>query len=306
MFSFDTTDLKTPKLSMEHVKELANVVANDYFNAGMMPTASLTKIAQSEELTPEQIKLIATEANKAIHQAKFAAADEKYFAAEFPLADAAEVIKSVQADGGSQKVAAVFVEPKISVQGPDPFQMFGVEPETMDKTAEVRHGLKTAAIKNEFLSEKLRDAAYMAKVAALETERGFIKQARQHALEGSNSVERLQTIGAIAYAAKTAGLAGVGFPALAKLAYVMGKEGMLEPRHTKLAMDYLLSKEADQKAPVELISENLACQVVNGQHPLLITLKTLKDHHHQDARYRDNQGLVDDQLGAIRQRLRAL
>jgi hypothetical protein len=294
-------------LSLEHARELAGEIASSYFSGGVAPTSSLQKIAQSEELTPHQIEVIAAEANKAIHAHKYAALDEKYFAAEFPLADAKQVIQSLQS-GGTVKVAAQFTPPKNPISDFDPFKAFGVEPEMMDKTASVKNHLKVAEVRMELLQQKQQDQSLLTKEAAQATETKFIKQARQMALVGDTSLERMNTLGWIYQFAKQASFEKVASPALAKVAYVLKREGMLEPVHAQKAMDFFMQKTADQTAPTELISENLQgkVMVINGQHPLYITLKTMEDYSKTRPDLDHQISICDDKLNAVRQKIREL
>jgi hypothetical protein len=296
----------TNNISLGYLRELASGVAHAYLSMGENPTEALQKTAQSEELTPHHIELVATEVNKAIHAHKYAAIEDKYFAADFPLADAKQVIQGLQL-GGDVKIAARFSAPKVPIQELDLFKAFGVVPETLDKTASVKGHLKIAAVKMEHLQQKLQDHAILTKSAQNQAETKFIKTARQVVLESDSSMERLHSIGYIYKFAKEAKYVNTAKPALAKLAYVLGREGKLEPKHVKLAMNYFMSKEADQKAPTELISENLLdkAMIINGEHPLYITLKTLDDCH-RDAFVGDKLSLVEDKLQAVRQKIREL
>ena len=151
---FNASDFAGPKISMEYYREWAEEISSSYLNSNCMPTDTLTKIAQSEELLPFQIEILAAEANKSIHSHKYANLDEKYFAADFPLADAKEVINSLQ--GGSVKVAGQFIEPKFGLSE-IPDDIFGVKPEPMDKTAELKHQIKLANSKSELFIQKAKD-----------------------------------------------------------------------------------------------------------------------------------------------------
>lgn len=305
MFDLDFTSAGAPKVSMDHYREWAGEIANSYFNANAEPTSTLKKIAQVEELTPHQIEVLAAEANKLIHQQKFASADEKYFAANFPLADAKEVIKACQIDGGEVKVAAEFMVPQVSDQGPDAFDMFGVEDVPMDKTASVRHNLKTAHVKLQHLKQKLDDKLLMQKHANIINEKKFLKEARQSMLEESNTPARAEVLRQFDLFIKSAGFEQ-GRPLLAKLAYVLAREGKLEPSFAKKAIAYYMDKTADEKAPPELISENLPAKIINGKHPLYITLKTIADGEAEALRYENQCSLVDDKLRMVEQKIRAL
>lgn len=303
---FDLGSFSEHKVSLEHYKEWANEIASSYLRAGADPTTTLTKIASVEELQPHQVEALAAEANKAIHQAKYAKATDKYHAADFPLADARRAISQLQLDSGEEKVAVELPDPVCKDNNPDPFQMFGVKPETMDKTASVRHELKTASQKVALVKQKTADALILGKYAADATEKKFIKQARQLVLEGNNSAARMKIIGNIHHFAKCAELDNAARPALAKLAHVLGGEGMLEPSHVKKAVNFFLSKEADEKAPQELISEFLQARVANGSHPLYITLKTFNDQCAALNLNTERAQVIDDRNRILQQKIRAL
>lgn len=302
---FEPSSFSERKLSMDYFREWAGQIANSYLSGGTVPTDSLCKIASQEELTPHQIEILAAETNKEIHRIKYASAKEKYFAADFPLADAKRVITSLQADGGEMKVASHMPEPKFSDARPSPFEMFRVKPEVLDKTASVKHQLKVASVRGELLEQKASDKLLLSKYASEAAEHSFIKQARQMVLGGGNSSERLRLLGAAGHFVKSAGFSGVGRKPLAKLAYVLGREGLLEKNHATLAAEYFL-KEADCKVPQEMISEWLTSCVVNGNHPLYITLKTLNDRQNEVQELCGQGKLIQDRLKIVRQKVRAL
>jgi len=305
MFSLDSRDFSEGQFSMDTVKEWAGEIANSYFNAAVEPTHTLKKIAQSEELSPHQVFVVASEANKLIHNNKYASADEKYFAAEFPLADAQLIVKELQLDGGETKVAAEFPRPKIVDNNPDPYEMWGVKPEAFDKTASIRGDLKVASVKTELLQQKLQDKVIIIEHQKIAAEKAFIKTARQSMLDEPGSANRMKILGYLDHFVKSAELPA-GKRLLAKLAHVLKREGKLEPTHAKTAMEYFMSKTADEKAPDELISETLPAKIVNGKHPLYVTLKTVCDREADLLRFQRESVIVDDKLKLIKQRIRAL
>lgn len=304
---FDTGSFNEQKISMSHFKELAHSAANSYLSGGDEPTEFLCKVAQQESFVPHQIHTLASEINKTLHQKKYASADDKYHAANFPLADAREAVKRLQADGGEVKVAMVLKEPVFDDPMPDPHKMFGVEPEGgMDKTASLRGELKNAMEKTALLKERTADLMRISAMEADEAELRFIKTARQYVLSNStDGDDRMQRLGELDHFYKQAGLSGAKRP-LAKLAYVLGREGMLEKTSAVKAFNYWMDKKADQEAPEEWISPLLKARVVNGQNPLYITLKTFNDKCDRMNLHKDRYQLVDDRLKVLSQKVRAL
>lgn len=299
---FDSSSFAAPQVTLGHFSEWANSIATSYLKHGIEPTTSLRKLAQSAELTPPQIETVAGEANKLIHQQKYASAKNKYLAADFPHADARAALASLQV--GSVKTATVLPPPQLAVESWDEFAVWGVDRPSQVKTAELKGEMKHAALRTELVRNEIRDQEIMTKQAAENAERAFIKTARQCTLEDGSSAERMKTLGGIFHATKCAGLDGKR--QLAKVAYVLGKEGMLTPAHAETALKFFLSKEADCKAPPELISEWLQARVVNGNHPLFITLKTYHDHQARMGDHRGRSSIVDDRLQILRQKVRAL
>lgn len=301
---FNTRDFQQPRISMDTIREWSGSIANSYLNAGTPPTESLMKLAHTEDLPPHHIELLAGEINKLIHTAKFANASDKYFAADFPHADARQVISSLQASG-SVKVAARAPDPVFTDNGPSADEMFGVEVKPMDKTAELRSELGGAHEKLALLKNKADDALLLAKYATRGAEVAFIKQARQLCLGADNASERLQALGLIGHMVKTAKV-DEARPALAKLAALLGEEGLLLPGQSSKAVDFFLKKEADAKAPTELISGWMQAKVINGNHPLYISLKTFRDCTQRERECSERRNLLDDKLNVVRERVRAL
>lgn len=311
MSFFDASSFQEQRLSMDHFREWAGAIAGAYMNSGVPPTDSLCKIARDEELTPHQIEVLAGESNKIIHQTKYASAKDKYLAADFPHADSKIALERLQLVGET-KIAAVMPDPDVSMPEPDVFAAFGVEADSLEKSAaeasekNLKHELKTAQVRVQVLREKIADAVYLEKCAAEAAERQFIKQARQMVLNGAHdSAGRMQVLGTIDHFVKCAEMT-YARQSIAKLAYILAKEGLLLPGHAKTALSYFMSKEADLKAPVELISPHLPAKVVNGNHPLYITLKTFKHHADRMLESARRSNTVDDRLHILGERIRAL
>lgn len=306
---FDTADFKPASLTMSTVKQWASDVCRDHLQAGADPTESLCKIARSHALTPHQVEVLAGEINKTIHTAKYASVEDKYHAAGFPLADSRKALSLLQA-GGSEKVASVCIEMPDPVVGAnknfDFFVAFNVSEETMDKTASVKKELSGLMQKVASETRQAKDAAYLAKVASENSEFYFIKEARQMVLPGLNQADRLSRFGDVLHAVKCAGMYESAKKPLAKLAYSLGQEGLIDTEKATKVMEYLLEKKADLTVPQEIISENLKAKVVNGNHPLIIKLKTYIDARERLECEEDRCGVCDDKNRILGQRIRAL
>lgn len=290
--------------SMSEYKEWAGEIANTYLRSGVAPTETLVKIACSIELQPHEIDTLAAEANKTIHHAKYASQNDKYFAADFPLADAKtakEKLAMVQT-----KVASFgFIDPIIEAEIPDYHKMMGVEPEVFDKTASVKHDVRGAIEKLEMFQEKIADARILIENTIANAEISFIKEAQSHMLGLNGSAERMRTLGVLDYTVKLAGFTNTGRKTLYKLAYYLASNGMLSNQHAQIAKDYFL-KEAGSEAPLELISDRLPGQVINGTHPIYITLKTIEDNAAKNLIYNNENEKVQTKLKLLKERVKVL
>ena len=304
----DTSSFQEQKISMSNFREWANSAASDYMGGGDDPTVSLCKIAQQENLVPHQIHTLAAEINKTLHQKKYASEQNKYHAADFPLANAREAVSKLQSDGGEVKLAMELESPRFTDQMPDAYAMFGVKPEgEIDKTASIRYELRGSIEKTALLKDKLGDSLRLGAMEADALELQFIKTARQHVLANSMcSDDRMQRLGELNHFFKEGGLQKRAQKPLAKLAYVLGREGLLEKNCASKVFDFWMDKKADQEAPEEWISPLLKARVVNGQNPLYITLKTFDDKCNALDLYKDRYQLVDDRLKIMSQKVRAL
>jgi hypothetical protein len=297
----------TPTLTMEIIKGWASDACSKHVADGADPTAMLTKLASDNSLTPHQIEVVAGEINRAIHTVKYAAETDKYNAAGFPLADAKVVVQSLQA-GGETKVASAgyaFVDPIVD-NGMDYHSAFGIQVEAMDKTAATKCATKAMYEKVASEARQQSDKVFMAEQEKFASEAAYIKTARQYILEGFNPQERFVKLCEVEHSAHCANmLASAGKP-LAKVAHSLGAEGFLLPKQAEGAIEHFLNKTADEKAPEELISPFLQARVVNGNHPLIITLKTYANACEREQQERGRDNLIKDKLGIMAQKIRAL
>lgn len=304
---FGSSSFETPTISMSDIKLMASDISQQYLSGGVAPTETLVKIAADRGLTPHQVEVLAGEANRVIHTAKYASAEEKYHAADFPLADARAAVRALQ--GSSEKVACeekvAFVEPKVTTA--DAFQLFGVTEEAMDKTASEKIELRKTAQQVNLLAQKQSDVLYMAKVAHANAEMAFIKVARDMALEGFDSKDRMNKFATVVHAVTCATnqLEKVAKP-LAKVAYALAAEGFVTKEDAEKTMKSLLEKKADVTAPQGLVSEFLPAKVVNGTHPLIVTLKTFLDAEERELAEASRMNMIDDKARIYSQKIRGL
>lgn len=306
---FNSSEFKSREVSMDHFRGWASDAAQQYLKEGTEPNTSITKIAQSEDLTPAQIAIIATETNKMIHNQKYASEAVKYHAADFPLADSSVILDRLK--GSISEKTAGFQAPQstndVDIYGIMEKQM-GVTVEPMDKTASLKHEMNFSMEKSAALISELETENFTLQTKLASDKSAFIKQARQVMISEPTSEARLHMLGLFDHFVKCAKKESVGKPLLAKLATVMQLEGMIYKTSADKAVEYFMSKEADCKAPQELISEGLIgkVEIINGSHPLYITLQTIEKGEADRLRNEQQYQLIKDKVKILNQKVRAL
>lgn len=312
---FGLSSFNQPTISMGDVKNWAASVRDQHLNDGADPTAQLIKIAEERGLTPHQVGVLAGEINKTIHIAKYASAEDKYHAANFPLADAQKAIAALQIRDGGEKVAFQMPDPKTQIEI-DYDAAFGLTKEAraealQEKTAALdtstlRGEVKTAGMKLARMKQEQDRVAYMAKHAADQAEIDFIKTAWDHIVRESGHPARWQMLGVVAHTAKCAGLYDAARKPLAKIALALAEQGLVDQDKAEDIAGHFLHKTADEIAPQELISEFLRAKIINGNHPLVISLKTFKDHCDVAQDEANRKKIIDDRNLIFAQKVRAL
>lgn len=296
------------KVSMDMIREWAHETASTYLNTGVEPSYTIEKLASSEELLPHQIQTLCAETNKLIHAQKYASETDKYHAADFPLADASRVIDALKVSDIAKTGSIQNFEPDISEEL-DLSSYFGID--------EGQGEVKTASLKHEVYqtTEKLEDFIKKAGLDEIEleynisrSENDFVKQAVQMLNICDQESDRMSTMGQILLFAKSAGFEEKGKALLNKVAHVTSYNGLISKESLEEVSKFFLSKEADCKAPQSLISEDLLgkVQIINGDHPLYITLQTINKNDSELAKTRDYANIAQDKLTILKQKIRAL
>lgn len=294
-------------ISIGTYKEWAASVAGSYFSSGIEPNASVEKIASSYELTPDQIGILAAESNKTIFHEKFAKMEQKYFAADFPLADAKKIIQNL----GCEKMASTgyFVDPIIQKESVDIVSMIsnitGIPMEDtsdMQKTASIKENLKDFQIKLSKAKLTVRDELFEKKASVRNLEEKALSLVKEAMVLMDNESARLQMMGGVINMVHSAGLWKQASKTLAKIAYAVGELGLISREKANMLSDELIANGANE-CPAGLISEKLQGKVINGEHPLYITLNTLDETKRKIERLTTIGAGIDNRLGIIDQKL---
>lgn len=258
---------------------------------------SLKKIASQENLTPHQIEFVAAESNR-LTWAKLFAAD-KASSYDFPLAKSAEVIADLQIKPEKNQIVEADLDylspPKSTkIASFDPLEAMGFQKEAMDKTAakkslkrELQSRFEKMALAKEEIELRILENNTTIENATL----SFVKEARTLVLETPDD-EKAKTMDKIAEFVASCGNHDQGRKLMHKLATVMRRQGIM--------------KEADLKAPDQYISKNTPARIINGNHGLYITVKTIFERQDLASSLHNRYEIVDSSLPIIQEKIREL
>jgi len=271
------------KLSETNILDLATKAANDFLNA---PHKSLndtiSKLAQDNDLTPEETGRVVEAANKEVYLSVFPTLKSKVF--EYKLAEIDEITKNlnkpliqVESKSSSWKPITRTALQKTAAETLERIQSeVGTDKQILERE------LAKAELKKEALELKIE----MTKSKLAETMCHFIKKAKELALDGDNL-----------YAAGV--ILGRQYPEQADL---IGK--MLDQ-----AIDSALLSKTAGPVNKNWINEAVAIsgmpvQVINGKHALCYDIDLLIDQSRSIEG--DQQGLwrVHDEVDFIRRNLK--
>jgi hypothetical protein len=273
---------------LEVLKEFAKEAAQGFLGKERLPlNHTIQKTAQVENLTPDHIAIICREANKAVHEQMFKTAENKYV--DFELAEPEVIVSNLElklsktASINKEAPEQLFYDAVEKVASKsvagfgDEFDFAPGEKSSIDSdfsfTKQAGHdGLKTpqshldkvAQMKKEAQLQEI-NSQYIVNQAQIEgAEKRFIKEAR-NLLMPYGLGERADKYAYIAAFCKEAGLDRNYFNKLSSdLEAVMKAQGLLE-------------KNASLKADEKYISDDLDARVINGDHAMVIHIKTLVD-----------------------------
>jgi DNA-binding transcriptional MerR regulator len=283
----------------ETLTTFGKLAADEYLGQNKTPlNTTLKKIASQEGLTPHQIEIVASEANKAVWGKLFSM--DKQASYDFPLADIKEILGDLQVKQSSGEVKTAdldYLSPPVSTKVAefDPFKALGVVEENLEKSAaakkEIKRQLQVRLEKCAQVKEELERELYVVNSKIDELEMSFVKTARNMILEYPFS-DRGQAMDKIAEFLRGCGKPDQSQFLMKKLSHVMKRQGLI--------------KEADLKAPEQYINADLPCRIVNGRHSLYLTVKTIMDQYDWRDTLHNRYEIVDSSLPTIKEKIREL
>lgn len=278
--------------------EWGNQASKNFLEDGVEMNSTISKLAEENDLLPHQIQRVCEIANHRTYSELFKTAKDKTF--KFDMADPAKVIGSLESDV-SEKIATDYLSaPKASVQI-DALKMFGLS--EISNEPDVRESIKQAGIAIEMMQgaiEELKSRS-VALDHQIESEReNLYKIAKEMVISGTELMDIWQAARELDGDEKVAADFG-------RMVLRMTREGLMGA-----ANQYLMSKNAEAVSE-ELISKRLSAlakptgvRVVNGRHPIMISLNTLADYRTQRAKAQVAIQNLSEKSVAVRSKMEEL
>lgn len=279
------------EVSPEKLRLLAKVASNKFLSGKTPLNQSIQKLAEENGLNVHQVARVAEMANHETHAALWGSETDKTKVA-FEVADPKKIAvkeapKESPADAGRGREM-----PRKIDRGPSTAEMFGVKP------GDVHHGMGDLPDKKKvvIIIEKTASAKTIAKddlikIAMMNEheEKTLAKLVKQAYLGHGVKLPEIY-----AYACAE-GYGEVAREYLPKIAEQLQRElGRAE-----------LSKLA-WKAPEELIDYDAPLTVINGAHPILISLDTLLKYRNDVQQFTGRMSRINDDVTILGERLREL
>lgn len=285
MFNFLVEEAPKKVVDLDLVNDWAKEAAAAFLGSDKAPlNHTIQKIAQVEQLTPEMINLLCQETNKTVHGRLFKTAEDKYV--NFELANASGIV------GDMDKTASVKSDQEQNLD-----QDYGLAPDekfshdfAFSKTAghvgyepSQKHK-NTAALEKLAFNKKLIEDDHFVTCSQIKSlEKAFVKTARNQIMVHPLTDRE----GQLPYVAKFCKEAGLDTKSSENLMHLLG---------TVMIRQGLLEKTADLKVGPELISDNLNARIVNGNHPLFITVKTLVDKNRRKEALENEHNIIKTKI----------
>jgi len=274
--------------------EWGHIVSKDFIENGMSMNTSILKLAEVNDLMPTQIQRVCEVANHSTYAQLFKSAQDKTFT--FEVADPNKIVSALDSDQHEKVASDYFTAPKKSTI--DVNKIFGVS--EIGNVPEVEEGIKIAnqvIQKIESAKEEISSRQVMLNHKIEAENENFYKLAKEMVLTGA-TLDDLWTA--------TRNLGDENRIALifVKTAERMVNEGVLGAK-----LQYLMKKhgeavdEALISPKLKNMSEPIGVQVINGSHPIVVSLNTLANYQ---ADYESNNRAgktLDEKLVYVRNRI---
>ena len=289
---------KQASVSPDQLLIFAKTASRRFIDEQVPLNTTIKKLASDNDLNPHQVERVCEMANLATHQALWPAAKEKEKVA-FEVADPKAIIEKGKERPSSKMTRAdedYKSPPRKEHGGGSLSGLLGVDPSACHHgLAEGNDKQKVIIIIEKKAAERERVRAQLL-VAGMEyetVEKLAYHQVKQAVLGGYSFRQVFD-------AASAAGLGKIAKHLLPEFEQRLIKETYGDTKAR-------LEKNAISKAPEDLISDNLdGMTIVNGAHPVLISLDTVKRQDGKVQALLSNVLHIDDELKIHRQKLSEL
>ena len=297
---------QTKLASGDRLELLAKTAAKRYLEEGRNLNETIGKIASENELNSAQIERVCELANIATHQGLWRKTAQKESVA-FDLANSKNIMSTVkpssapEGDCGCSSMKPISADyagpPKgITAPGPSTMSMLGADP------AQVHHGLGPEPERKQIIIVLQKKAAQRSELKGQIILKGMeLETLQKRAFE---SVK--QTIlGGATFRQVYEAAVGSGLGKVAEEYLPDFEEKLIEDTHGSIRSR--LIKTAIGKAPEDLVSNELGnTTVINGAHPVLISLDTINRKTGEIRNGLHNLLRIDDEVKVYTQRMREL
>ncbi|MEN6550118.1 MAG: hypothetical protein ABFE07_29085 [Armatimonadia bacterium] len=255
--------------------------------------STISKLADENDLLPHQIQRVCELANHRTYAELFKSAKDKTF--KFEMADPEAVMRSLEV--GAEKLGAEYMSAPRAASKVDVKRIFGLAeisnaPEVEEKVKQAAAGLETIAAAKAELESRLVDLGE--KLAAANED--LYKLAKQMVLEGTE-------LGTVWEAARRLD-GGEAFAAdFGKIAVRLCREGVYGAKLQHLLKQAEAVDEALISKGLAALAKPTGIEIVNGRHPIMVSLNTLADYRAQrDRTVKAVQNLAGSMV-AVRSRM---
>lgn len=274
--------------------EWGHLASKEFLESGISMNSTISKLADENDLLPHQIQRVCELANHRTYAELFKSAKDKTF--QFEMADPDAVARALDV-GVTEKLGSEYLSAPRSSGAVDVKRIFGLSeisnaPEVEEKIKQAAAGLEAIGAAQEELKSRLVDLDHKLEAEA----ENLYKLAKQLVIDGTE----LRTIWDAARQLPEGEKLAADF---GRISLRMGREGLLGAK-----LQYMLKQS--EAVSEELISKQLASlakptgiEVVNGRHPIMVSLNTLADYRAQrDRTLKAVQNLAGSMV-AVRSRM---
>lgn len=284
--------------SKDELKGFSKMAAAAFVEKQVPLNSTLEKIAREESLNPDQLRFVTQEANKESWARLFKINKEAAY--DFTLGDSEIVLSKLQdnfAPAAVHDIDLDYNSEPVSVKTAaveDPHSFFGVE-KTASAGRTKKEVVRDLTKKLEKLSHAKSelDLIFLQNNTAAEGQEIEIIKSMKNELLGMPWKERAPGFMKFAAAACRARPGERTLNRLNRIRHVLEKQSVME-------------KTASLEAPEEYISKNMPATIVNGNHELIIRIKTLMEYDDKAHEAFQRRSLVDDMLPKIQEAIREL